>query len=106
MPCGNIQYHFGNKERVETGCSVAGSKIGHFLLECDKTADTAGKDNTYPVWVSIFTGDTGIFYCFIACNDRKLAVAVHFTGFLPVYINGGIEVFNFTGKLRLEFGYV
>src|SRR5437868_6389971 len=103
---GDIEDHFGYEEGIETGRSIAMGEIHHFFLESGYPADTAGEDDTYPVYINVFLADTGILHGHIAGSHGQLCKAVRFTGLLTVYILGGIKALHFTGKTCFELGCI
>ena len=106
LSCGDIQDHFGNEERIESGGSVTQCEIGHFFLEGDQAADPAGEDDAYPVGVNVLFADTGIFDRFITGDECELAITVDLTGFFAVEVLGGIKILNLTGKPCLKLAAV
>ena len=66
LPCSNVQYHFWNKKRIESGSAIAFCKIHYFFLERNETTDTASKNHPNPVNIHIIFINTGIFHSLIA----------------------------------------
>ena len=87
LPGGDVQYHLGMKKGLKQGVSVAG-RVGHFFLEGDQAADTAGEDHTNPVGIHIVFADAGVFFNFIAGDKGELG-PVDLAGFLAIEIGGG-----------------
>src|SRR5580692_4844980 len=91
MACSNVEDHFGNKERVEAGSSIAFGKIDDFLLEGDEAPDTAGKYDADPVRVHGSLVDTSVQDRLITGCQRNLRITVHFACFLFFKVLQGIE---------------
>ena len=103
LPGSNINNHLWDKERIETRRAITRSKVHHFFLEGNNTSNAATEDYAYSIRIYIFFRNPRIFYSFISCNDCKLTIPVHFTGFFLVDVICRIKVFNLTSKSGFKF---
>ncbi len=102
LPCGNIQYHFGNEERIEARCTIASCKIGYFVLKGDQPANAAGEHHTNTVRVDIIFIQPGIGHGLVACYQCQLREAVNLSRFFFVQKISGFKILYFTGKSGTE----
>ncbi len=102
MPGSNIQDHFRDKERIETGSAVAFCEIDDLILETDEPADTAGKNYADTVGVDPFLVDPGVPDGFVAGSHGDLGITVNLTGFFLIEVIEWIETFQLAGKSCFE----
>src|SRR5665213_2889330 len=99
----DIQYHFGDKERVKSGGTVSSGKLHNIILESGYASNSTGKNYAYPIMVYIFFGYPGVLDSFITCNKGKLSKSIQLARFLSIKIFGRFKIFNFTGKPGFKF---
>ena len=67
MACGDVEDHFRNEKRTEPWGAVAFCESDNFFLEGDQSANAAGENYAYTIYIQICLRDTGIFNRLIAC---------------------------------------
>ena len=79
------------------------AKLHHFFLESDQSANTAGKNNTYPVAVYIIFCNSGIRHRLVADAQGDLGKPIELPGFFFIQETERIIIFQLAGKPGLEF---
>jgi hypothetical protein len=93
-----VNDHFGNKEGVEAGCTVAVGKPDHLFLEGFEAADARTPDDAGPVQVRFFQVQGRVFQGFLRYHHGVLRERVHFAGLFLFNEVGNLKVFDFAGK--------
>src|SRR5690606_21067044 len=99
-----VQYHLGDEERIEPGCTVAFGKFGHFVLERDQSTDTASENNADTVGIDIIGSQPGAFHSLIAGYQSELGKAVDLPGFFLIEELKRVQIFHFAGTSCAELG--
>ena len=100
----NVRNHHGDEERTEARNAFAAVEIQGFVHEGLEPSNARSPNDSCTVGIQIafLHGQTCVFQGHFSRDHRILRKQVHLPGILAVDPLGGVEVFDFAGKLRFE----
>src|SRR5690606_13119167 len=99
----NIQNHFRDEERVETGRSITSGKAGYFIQKGFKTTNTRTPNHTDSIRIQFIECQRCISNRSIRDSQSVMYKWIYFPGFFALHEILGVEPLHFTSKTRLEF---